>query len=202
MGWWSRSRPAACPWRSSTGSWLRPCPRAATGAVCHSIGWYILQAGFNHQGHQGDVGAAGLAGRQVALDVAGRPGTHQQDLGVAAPARLRATAKRLRVSFAGLMIAASAVYRHRPRPALRSRPASSSQRSCSGSPPSCSGRLGSSPRGAMRDAATGRLTPSGHHSRRSNSLRRTSRVGEGREDQHHDRREHAAERLERLEARS
>ncbi|MEY9850036.1 hypothetical protein ABH940_007151, partial [Streptacidiphilus sp. BW17] len=43
----------------------------------------------------------------------GRPVIHRQDLGADATGRLRAAAKRLRVSFAGLVIAASAVYQHR-----------------------------------------------------------------------------------------
>ncbi|WP_369147661.1 amino acid adenylation domain-containing protein [Streptomyces sp. R44] len=56
-----------------------------------------------------ETASEGPQGRRLA----GRPVTHQQDLGDDATARLRAAAKRLRVSFAGLVIAASAVYQHR-----------------------------------------------------------------------------------------
>ncbi|MFB8173477.1 amino acid adenylation domain-containing protein [Kitasatospora purpeofusca] len=59
--------------------------------------------------HEEETASEGPMGRHLA----GRPVTHQQDLGVDATARLRATAKRLRVSFAGLVIAASAVHQHR-----------------------------------------------------------------------------------------
>ncbi|MBW8799070.1 MAG: amino acid adenylation domain-containing protein, partial [Streptomyces sp.] len=59
--------------------------------------------------HEEETASEGPQGRRLA----GRSLTHQQDLGVDATAGLRATAKRLRVSFAGLVIAASAVYQHR-----------------------------------------------------------------------------------------
>ncbi|MFE7598448.1 amino acid adenylation domain-containing protein [Streptomyces sp. NPDC057494] len=59
--------------------------------------------------HEEETASEEPQGRRLA----GRPVTHQQDLGVDATARLRAAAKRLRVSFAGLVIAASAVYQHR-----------------------------------------------------------------------------------------
>ncbi|KJY24879.1 non-ribosomal peptide synthetase, partial [Streptomyces sp. NRRL S-495] len=59
--------------------------------------------------HEEEAASEAPMGRHLA----GRPLTHQQDLGVDATARLRAAAKRLRVSFAGLVIAASAVYQHR-----------------------------------------------------------------------------------------